>query len=491
MATKFALRRVYNFGVKYFSDKYYKVTFSGLDKFISNEELNNTLAHLNELKIIRTNKSSNKNYAHLDVSSNLSVDIIKRKFESIKILGKNVKVRVKEQDNDYKETNKNIFDFSELNKENEEETHQLILKFVKMFISKNLTDNPYQVIAFSKKIEENKNIIKVEEYTRKLFDFNYQIQVLMNLDTRRVKEDPGTFLSLKGYSEFDQKSNPLFKEIFSAFERLFIELKYPSYDLQKRKGIYRQLQIKYTGSNENKFIITLMVSAEQLSDIDKRILIEAIKFEFNKFKDDFIIYLAINEKNQATINNSTLFYMVQGLNPYITLDKLHVFPMTCDTLPLYLSGMNLEEIFGCNNFEEVYEFDYSNNIIPISSILNIKFGRVSYYTEKLDFKMFDDNQREIVPLNTNNNFELITKNSAIKSITNTNSLFIINLKNISARKINWEFLESAKYQILISNSFVQILDFFKNYKKLPNIEKIVFVKDEKFEINDIIVFIKI
>src|SRR5690606_35693293 len=84
---------------KYFS-KFYKITFSGLDKYVQAKDLKKHLSEINEITLLRINKSSHRNYGHADINSGLDLDKIKEKLECIKISGKNLKVRVKEIDDD-------------------------------------------------------------------------------------------------------------------------------------------------------------------------------------------------------------------------------------------------------------------------------------------------------------------------------------------------------------------------------------------------------
>lgn len=199
-------------------DKVYKVTFSGLDKFTSIEDLNNKLLTLNEIKVLRINKLSNKNYGHADIITKLDDDLLKFKFESLKILGKSLKVRIRQTIDDSTESllkKYTFFDFEKVNQiEDQAETANKakciksfidhIYEFIHNFYIKNLADNPTSIkFLLSRFVEtkENKaefdknkinydclgdnNLFEIKIFEKAIFDYEYHINFHINLALMR------------------------------------------------------------------------------------------------------------------------------------------------------------------------------------------------------------------------------------------------------------------------------------------------------------------
>jgi hypothetical protein len=522
---------------KFFSEKFYKVTFSGVDKFISNEDFKNILDQINEVKVHRSNKSTNKNYAHVDLSSTLSITNLREKFESIKIMGKAVKVRVKELDEETKELlNKsyNNFDLFQLSNENKEESLDYVQQYIKMFYLKNLSDNPHQIKSLLDQVENNS--VMIYDYNRELFEFEYKLQILKDFDDRRFSRkdlfNNPTYLAIRNFSNFTEKPNEIIKKIHQIFEKIFEKLGYPSYDLMNNKGVYRNLQIKFLNNTDSKyqFMVTLMLSMSELSQIDLKILTEAIKYEFKLY--DIIFYLSINEKVQSLVQNSSVFYHIMEDRAYLEYknqknqknekieknenfsqkNEIKIFPISSDTLPLYFSQINLKEILELDNdhFTNVYELDFSLNYVPITTLLNIHVkNKIYFLRNKIDFGMYDMQTREDLlegkklfssdceNLEVVGGFDDYVKCINKDSVTDegnkniNNNLLIINLRDLSTKKFKFDKVrDKAKYHIIISHSFLQILDFLKNYQEMPKLKKIIFVKDSQFEFKEIVLILE-
>jgi hypothetical protein len=105
----------YNLSENQNSGKLYKLTLTGLDKFLSIQEINSKISELSDLKILRIEKKTSKNYGHADILTKLPLENLKLKFQSLKILGKSVKIRIREpnisDDPEYFNKNYTFFDF--------------------------------------------------------------------------------------------------------------------------------------------------------------------------------------------------------------------------------------------------------------------------------------------------------------------------------------------------------------------------------------------
>lgn len=534
--------------LKFFSEKFYKVTFSGLDKFISNEDFRNILDNINEVKVHRSNKSTNKNYAHVDLSSTLNITSLREKFESVKIMGKTVKVRVKELDEETKNLlSKSYNNFEFMHLSNREEAISYVKEYMKMFYLKNLTDNPHQIKSLLDQVGKNTDWMKIYNYNRQLFEFEYKLQILKDFDDRRFTRkdllNNPTFLAIRNFSNFSEKhekSNLIIKNIHEIFEKIFQKLGYPSFDIMNNKGVYRNLQIKILNTDEKeencfypKFMVTLMLSMSELSQVDLKILSEAIKYEFKLYANQIIFYLSINEKVQSLVQNSSIFYLISGNQPYLEYacnasnsnqNKIKIFPVSSDTLPLYLSKIDFKEIFGKSEFSNVYELDFSMNYVPNSTLMNISVeNKIYFLRHKIEFGIYDMQTREDLLesknlfTSDNNKLEVVANfDDYVKLINGINgkeqtanldcginsanssyitddkqNLLIINLRDLSSKKFKFDKIrDNAKYHVIISHSYSQILDFLKNYQTMPNLKKMVFVSDNLFEYKEIVVLLE-
>lgn len=484
------------------NEKFFKLTFSGLDKFLTNEKLKELVSQINEIKLLRINKSTNKNYCHADISSNLSVESLKKKMESIKILGKSVKVRVKEIDEEDGDTifqkNEN-FDFSKLSEESNSVSNINLLKnFVKNFYLKNLTDNPMNIKYMLDYLEKSNNFIQIINYKRQFFDFEYKIKIPDNFVQHKKLKLSEIFLPIKTLEQYDEinENSAMTIEILNKFDFIFSKLNYTHYDNLKNKGVLRNINIKICN---NHYIVTLMISSSSISNLDIKIITEAIKYEFERFSLQNLIsvYLSINEKVNAMVYNSSEFHHIVGTGyiPYpTTLNPIiKIYPFVKDCY-LCLEKINLNEIFNLDKFDLI--FDNSSTNIPFSCL-----GKNSYDTmlflepEKRWQNMVEKNGQ------INNQVELINKemiknievqNKLNKEISSeVNNLIILNL---TYQNYNKNIVRNFKYIVVFSNSFSQMLDFIKTIKNNDNklkFKKITFVKDLQFDVKEIILALEI
>jgi hypothetical protein len=118
-----------------------------------------------------------------------------------------------------------------------------------------------------------------------------------------------------------------------------------------------------------------------------------MKVEYFDIPNVESVYLAVNDKTKASINNSSS-YIYACKKPFISeklLEKnleINVLPSFSD-LNHYFNIIDLREIFGIplNVFENV--FDYSNEFFPQSKVLILK----RYLLQKFfmqEFDMFTD-----------------------------------------------------------------------------------------------------
>ena len=67
---------------------------------------------------------------------------------------------------------------------------------------------------------------------------------------------------------------------------------------------------------------------------------------------------------------------------------------------------------------------------------------------------------------------------------------MINLRNIDKIRIN-NLIKNCNFQIILSESLPQILDFLKKYREIKiEIVKIILLKNEEFEVKEYIFLIK-
>ncbi len=535
MQTPVGFKILFHFSKFLFSEKFFKVTFSGLDKFMSNEELKINLNTINEITLHRSHKSTNKNYAHADVSSLLSIQKIKEKLEGIKIMGKSVKVRVKELDEETIDLLTGIYGGLDFNKL-EEESVEYIKNYIKSFYIKNMTDNPYQVNNLLSEIENNSDLVEVANFQRILFDMDYKLNIVSNFDIKSLSKkkfvNHPTFLPINTYTKFGDnypKEQEKIKAIQNSFENMFRNLNYTSYEALTNEGAYRNLQIKFinekglksgnfseiTNINNNcklkenspSFMITLLLAACKLSEIDLKIITEAIKFEFKDFLHYCSFYIATNEKIQASVQNTQIFYHICGTSAFMNLvkpngEEIKILPITSDSVPLSIKHLNLNKVFENNVFDNILEIDFSNNNLPLARVLDINYKHnILLLNDDFDFGIYDFNTRETLLTRKSHlnkimlfkqiyKFEETMTNQNI--INSNNNLLIFNLKNKNQQKLKFDKIKNnAKFHILISNSLVEILDFMKNYPESPKLIKLYILKDILFQIRDIILIIKI
>jgi len=430
-------------------DKIFKLTFSGLDKFTTNNDLNSKLDELSEIKVIRIQKLANKNYGHADIVSKLDSEILKFKFESLKILGKSLKVRIREaidEPNEILFKKYTYFDFDKLiayyeNKGQEskliedlkKDCIQNLYEFIHNFYIKTLTDNPLAIkyllsrfIGFknnnSKEFDKNKidydcigenKLFEIIDFEKEVlhyeFYINYDLNLalmknsdlkIININSRKnigrnsVDEIAQSILvpiklnllknefnkdnnyeNLQNPSiemdniDEDQKSFKFFEEnntnvkykkqierinfILKKFIEIVKNLEYTSYIITKNSpnGVYRHLNIKF---NEDKILLTLMISSARITNIDLKIIIDALKYEFFEMSNFLSIYIAFNEKVIAEIKNSASFMKILGKENHLIVENnqfphkenhLRIYPFDENENLIYLRSFKLENIF--------------------------------------------------------------------------------------------------------------------------------------------------
>jgi hypothetical protein len=108
----------------------------------------------------------------------------------------------------------------------------------------------------------------------------------------------------------------------------------------------------------------------QLDHIDFKYLREIMKAEYYDIANVESVYLAVNDKAKACVNNSTS-YIFTGKEPYIS-EKLFEKNLEINVLPSFsdinqfFNVIDIREIFDVplNEFENVY--DYTNEYFPQS-----------------------------------------------------------------------------------------------------------------------------
>jgi len=621
------------------TDKIFKLTFTRLDKFASMEELNSTLSQLSEIKVIRIHKLANKNYGHADIISKLDSNLLKFKFESLKILGKSMKVRIREEiDKPYESLlSKYIyFDFEKLLllyekiKTNEIEINSLkndcainLFEYIHHFYIKKLTDNPIAIKFLLNKFVGLKND-NSKEFDKekidsdcigkdKLFDlvfydkeiYNYEFYINYNFNfalnkkhdikiinqnsnkslgknsmnkvennifipmrsnlLKKENDESNEFetnnptnnnddIKIKFFDETNknEKLNLQYKRINTIFTKLIdilMNLEYTSYIKTKDipNGVYRNLNIKF---NEEKIMITLMISTAKITMIDLKIIMDALKYEFSSMSNYLNIYISFNEKVIAETKNSNCFINVLGninhlllLNNIEKIDNsLKIYPFDDNENLNYFKDINIKNIFSTigksslidDNFKFKFIFDITSNFTPYSYLLNIKTDQLVFFKSEYNFNLLlckeenftgdikeilnqkkniernnilmslgkqyhkndyicDDNSySERIKINKINEIEKDFCKSKFSENDINHSLLIFNLKHYDS-KIN-KMLKNIRYQIIISSSFSQILDYIKNISNPEYIIKdlkIRFFKDRNSEDKDVLLFIEI
>jgi hypothetical protein len=459
------------YNVKLFSklnEKIFKVTFSGVDKFLTNTEIENTISKVNEIKLLRVNKSTNKNYCHIELSSLHTQELIKQKLNTIKFLGKTVKVRVKELEFDDKDNVKeahNILDTTTITNENLKEV-------ANKFYIKNLLSNPMNVKELISELESNNKLIKQIKTKQDIYNFDYKID---------LKSEDSPFLNFRYNMEFheDKKNKEKVECIYKIIEKLtliFDQLNFTSYDPKRRKGTLREFQIKFNG---NRYICNLMMSKEEITNVDIRCLADAIKYEFKDFKD-LSFYFSYNESILGKGEDSPIFEFIDGVEECLYQDGLYIYPFDTD-YQFYLKYVNVFEVFGRKTFTNV--IDKTSGYMPYSTLCDLNTNAYNFNPDDYKFKIIKGGET-IQPLRTNKkNIE------QIQDLDYQNSLLFLNIKKYH-QKI--DFVPHIKYQLLTSNSFNQILDYLKTYpSKSVKFKKIHFIKTGIYEVDEIVLALEL
>jgi hypothetical protein len=480
---------MFKFNAKYFCknvEKTFKVTFSGLDKFLTNADIEKSMERINELKILRLNKSPNRNYCHLELSSLLNDLELKEKLENIKILGKSVKVRVKEFDEETDislKQNHTIFDQALIN---DIQTSRKILKENSgNFYIKHLTSNLVNVKALTDSIDNiDINIVNIKPT---IYEFEYKI----NLNNDSLKLDK-QYITIKDSKDLknDKENEKLLESnnlILDRLYNIFTKLQYSSYDHVKKKGVLKEIQIRVCNMN---YLVAIMLSQAELTSKDFTVIREAVSYEF---RSDFniSIYLAINEKVQASFDNAQYYQHVYGKPAYLKVDSMNIYPFDNDFL-FYLKDLDLAQITKSNKIAAI--IDKSSNFVPYSCL----FGgdRKFYFNpEKYNFDLFDMENKKIelaknklLSIN-DSNFKADIYNQESFEFIGQDSLCLSNMKRYPIRA---NFIRRIKYHLLLSNSFSQILDCLRNFpSNAVKYKSITFIKKGTYEIDDIILALEI
>jgi hypothetical protein len=391
-----------HFGIR----KSYKVTLSYLDKFTTNQEISYILSQINQIDVVRVNKSTKKNYCHIDLTSELDQEEIKIKLENFKVFGNKVKLRLKQLEK-----------FDSINEEESEESldifspegfkYKILSFFKKKFMN---FVGCKDIIDLFDKFDYDKNYI-IQECNTGFLEYEYKF--VSHEDQKHIKNEKPrksikhttkfsivpikTFFCLKNTNEkssdpeqnFGQNKDSI-EKIFSSTINILNKMDLSIYDDKKHIGVWRNLQIKILNT---KIMINLMTSQMQLDHIDFKYLREIMKVEYFDIPNVESVYLAVNDKTKASINNSSS-YIYACKKPFISeklLEKnleINVLPSFSD-LNHYFNIIDLREIFGIplNVFENV--FDYSNEFFPQSKVLILK----RYLLQKFfmqEFDMFTD-----------------------------------------------------------------------------------------------------
>ncbi len=653
-------------------DKIFKLTFSGLDKYTSMEDLNSKLSELSEIKVIRIHKLTNKNYGHADIISKLDSNLLKLKFESLKILGKSFKVRVREVIDESNETLLKKYTYLDYDKltifkealSSPIKDEKLILslkinctknifEYVYSFYIKNLTDNPIAIKHLLSKFVgfKNENIKEFDKEKinfdcfgdQKIFDlinyekeiFNYEFYINYDLNYKQTKDTEhkvintnsrksigkdsfermkNTFLipiksnlmqtekeeekieekekeliinnnSLDNnestdnihfdvkYIEDENKSGLINNQIkrvnniLGKFVEIIKNLEYLSYAIIKNtpNGVYRNLNIKF---NEKRIIMTIMISSAKITMIDLKIIIDALKYEFQHLSGILTIYISFNEKVIAETKTSNSFVKILGKEDCLKIFKkskicktninnnesfkkteLRLYPFDDNENLSFLNALKIEDFFPSfsknriktNITDESFAFknifDLTSNFTPYSFLMELQAENLVFFKSEYKFNLLnfdesiakddikdlvsnknslekikgifsiDDISGDCILQNKEKNFmnfnkiKIMKKNDLendliykfrLKDDDLNNSLLVLNMKNLNL-KLN-KALKILRYQIIISNSFSQILDYLKNLSN-PEYEikdiKIRFFKEKNTDEKDIVLFVEI
>jgi hypothetical protein len=466
------------FNVKFFSqEKTFKVTFSGIDKFLSNRDIENSMERINELKILRVNKSPNKNFCHLEISSLLSDQGLRAKLENFKILGKSVKVRIKEFDEEMDTRVKlNYTEYDQSLISDIGTTLTVLKETSNNFYIKNLSSNLVNVKALAGQIDT----IPIEIKTVKpiLYDFEYKI----NINTKNKLDK--AFATVRDSKDFiDNEDNKISIEFMDIIKekllKIFTKLNYRSYDYIKKTGVLKEIQIRYSDS---QYLLTIMLSQEELTNNDFICIREAINYEFKEYTN-LLIYLAVNDKINARFHNSAYYQHILGTSSYLNIKDLHIYPFDSDIIA-YLNDMSLHKELNIDTI-----VDKTSNYVPYTSLMS-KESVVYFNNKKYGFELYDlMNKRVLIGDTLLSCPDRLIQQYNDETAFGDRSLFVLNLKDYTAKA---RFLRKIRYHLLLSNSFSQILDFLRNYPSDGiRYHNITFIRKGIYEIDDILLALEI
>ena len=375
---KYLIRK--HFAIK----KNYKITLSYLDKFTTNQEINFTLSQINQINVLRVNKSTKKNYCHVEITSELEYDEIKIKLENFKVFGNKVKLRLKQLEK-----------FDPLFEEESEETHDITTPIglkheILSFFKKNFLNfvGCKEIIDHFNDFDYNRNYL-VKDCETSFLEYEYKFVSNENQKMLRIEKTKSsciintpkfsiiplkTFFSHRKPDDKSMEPEENFSDIKESCQNIFLstinilnKVDLSIYDDKKHIGVWRTLHFKILNK---KIMIILMLSQMMLDKYDFKYLKEIMKAEFMNIPNVESIYIAINDKSKATTNNST-FYIYTGSKPYLS-EKLVEKNLEINILPSfsnlnkYFNVVDLRECFDITNtiFENVY--DYSSDFFPQS-----------------------------------------------------------------------------------------------------------------------------
>ena len=355
---------------KQFCIKKYKVTLSNVDKFTTIQEINFVLCQINQITILRVNKSTKKNYCHIDINSELNEEELRIKLENFKVFGNKVKYRLKQLD---------TFETKDDDESEKELNSALTLKnniltflktnFIKFIGCKHITDI-FDQIDYEKCFEVKECKKRFLEYEYKFAYNDLYLKSKKKLDeSQKYKLIPiKTYFDIakdtgendgksKKSSEIFGENEKVMKKIFSTSLSIIDKLDLDLYNNDIHSGVWRNIQIKMF---DDQILVNYMISQMKLDAIDLKYLKEIIKAEFNNIEKVDSIYIALNDKIKANTNNSSNFIFV-GKKPFLS----YVLPenkLNINILPFYsnvfenFNLINIKEIFGISVFDNVYDF---------------------------------------------------------------------------------------------------------------------------------------
>ena len=358
---------------KHFTLKKYKITLSYLDKFTTNQEINFILAQTNQINVIRVNKSTKKNYCHVDLTSSLDHNEIKVKLESFKLFGNKVKMRIKQ-----------LEEFDTTATENEEVIDAFSGAILKSNISNFFNTNFMNFIGCKEIIELLNNFdydkrYQVIDCQRRFLEYEYKFveienkgliekKIMNSYHKSNIKLVPiKTFFkrtdidSQEAIENFGEHSINI-KNIINSVIHTINKLDLSIFDEKKYIGVWRNLQIKILN---NQLMVNLMISQMQLDNFDFKYLKEILRAEIATIDKVKSVYLAINDKAKANTNNSSSYIHV-GNKPFLldSIGNLDINMLPNFTqLNEYLCKINIKEHFNIiDQFDNV--IDYTSEFFP-------------------------------------------------------------------------------------------------------------------------------